>query len=210
MYAQPAFASGGEVKVVEGDVNGEMQGGVMSPGAMAIEGSDLKVNGNVSGGLVSDSSTVTVNGNVTGNGIDTVIAKKGTVTVNGTVTATDLNRKTGVLASNGSKLTVGDTEVGGKESTGVIAESGSKATAGNVKVSGEYMSSGWLCGADAAESGGIHWIFIPERSFRCGAGRSIIDGKVAQGGSCHRPAAVCGDRHRSADRKGMAQKNSGK
>ena len=84
------------MKVVEGDVNGEMQGGVMSPGAMAIEGSDLKVNGNVSGGLVSDSSTVTVNG------------------------------------------------------------------------------------------------------------------KVAQGGSCHRPAAVCGDRHRSADRKGMAQKNSGK
>ena len=76
VYAQPVFASGGEVKVVEGDVNGEMQGGVMSPGAMAIEGSDLKVNGNVSGGLVSDSSTVTVNGNVTGNGIDTVIAKK--------------------------------------------------------------------------------------------------------------------------------------
>ena len=140
VYAQPAFASGGEVKVVEGDVNGEMQGGVMSPGAMAIEGSDLKVNGNVSGGLVSDSSTVTVNGNVTGNGIDTVIAKKGTVTVNGTVTATDLSEKTGVLASNGSKLTVGDTEVGGKESTGVIAESGSKATAGNVKVSGEYMT----------------------------------------------------------------------
>lgn len=140
MYAQPAFASGGEVKVVEGDVNGEMQGGVMSPGAMAIEGSDLKVNGNVSGGLVSDGSTVTVNGNVTGNGIDTVIAKKGTVTVNGTVTATDLSEKTGVLASNGSNLTVGDTEVGGKESTGVIAESGSKATAGNVKVSGEYMT----------------------------------------------------------------------
>ncbi len=140
VYAQPAFASGGEVKVVEGDVNGEMQGGVMSPGAMAIEGSDLKVNGNVSGGLVSDSSTVTVNGNVTGNGIDTVIAKKGTVTVNGTVTATDLSEKTGVLASNGSNLTVGDTEVGGKESTGVIAESGSKATAGNVKVSGEYMT----------------------------------------------------------------------
>ena len=73
-----------------------------------------------------------------------------TVTVNGTVTATDLSEKTGVLASNGSNLTVGDTEVGGKESTGVIAESGSKATAGNVKVSGEYMSSGWLCGADAA------------------------------------------------------------
>ena len=90
VYAQPAFASGGEVKDVEGDVNGELQGGVMSPGAMAIEGSDLKVNGNVSGGLVSDSSTVTVNGNVTGNGIDTVIAKKGTVTVNGTVKATDL------------------------------------------------------------------------------------------------------------------------
>ena len=112
----------------------------MSPGAMAIEGSDLKVNGNVSGGLVSDGSTVTVNGNVTGNGIDTVIAKKGTVTVNGTVTATDLSEKTGVLASNGSNLTVGDTEVGGKESTGVIAESGSKATAGNVKVSGEYMT----------------------------------------------------------------------
>ena len=140
VYAQPAFASGGEVKVVEGDVNGELQGGVMSPGAMAIEGSDLKVNGNVSGGLVSDGSTVTVNGNVTGNGIDTVIAKKGTVTVNGTVTATDLSEKTGVLASNGSNLTVGDTEVGGKESTGVIAESGSKATAGNVKVSGEYMT----------------------------------------------------------------------
>ena len=60
VYAQPAFASGGEVKVVEGDVNGELQGGVMSPGAMAIEGSDLKVNGNVSGGLVSDGSTVTV------------------------------------------------------------------------------------------------------------------------------------------------------
>ena len=51
------------MKVVEGDVNGELQGGVMSPGAMAIEGSDLKVNGNVSGGLVSDGSTVTVNGN---------------------------------------------------------------------------------------------------------------------------------------------------
>ena len=81
----------------------------MSPGAMAIEGSDLKVNGNASGGLVSDGSTVTVNGNVTGNGIDTVIAKKGTVTVNGTVTATDLSEKTGVLASNGSNLTVGDT-----------------------------------------------------------------------------------------------------
>ena len=78
----------------------------MSPGAMAIEGSDLKVNGNVSGGLVSDSSTVTVNGNVTGNGINTVVAKKGTVTVNGTVTATDLSEKTGVLASNGSNLTV--------------------------------------------------------------------------------------------------------
>lgn len=146
VYAQPAFASGGEVKVVEGDVNGEMQGGVMSPGAMAIEGSDLKVNGNVSGGLVSDGSTVTVNGNVTGNGIDTVIAKKGTVTVNGTVTATDLSEKTGVLASNGSNLTVGDTEVGGKESTGVIAESGSKATAGNVKVSGEYMTGTSACG----------------------------------------------------------------
>ena len=153
----------------------------MSPGAMAIEGSDLKVNGNVSGGLVSDGSTVTVNGNVTGNGIDTVIAKKGTVTVNGTVTATDLSEKTGVLASNGSNLTVGDTEVGGKESTGVIAESGSKATAGNVKVSGGYMSSGWLCGADAAESGRIHWIFIPELSFRCGAGRSIMDGKSRPG-----------------------------
>ena len=151
VYAQPAFASGGEVKVVEGDVNGEMQGGVMSPGAMAIEGSDLKVNGNVSGGLVSDSSTVTVNGNVTGNGIDTVIAKKGTVTVNGTVTATDLSEKTGVLASNGSKLTVGDTEVGGKESTGVIAESGSKATAGNVKVSGEYMT-----GASAYGDSTVH------------------------------------------------------
>ena len=134
------------MKVVEGDVNGELQGGVMSPGAMAIEGSDLKVNGNVSGGLVSDSSTVTVNGNVTGNGIDTVIAKKGTVTVNGTVTATDLSEKTGVLASNGSNLTVGDTEVGGKESTGVIAESGSKATAGNVKVSGEYMTGASACG----------------------------------------------------------------
>lgn len=151
VYAQPAFASGGEVKVVEGDVNGEMQGGVMSPGAMAIEGSDLKVNGNVSGGLVSDGSTVTVNGNVTGNGIDTVIAKKGTVTVNGTVTATDLSEKTGVLASNGSNLTVGDTEVGGKESTGVIAESGSKATAGNVKVSGEYMT-----GASAYGDSTVH------------------------------------------------------
>ena len=151
VYAQPAFASGGEVKVVEGDVNGEMQGGVMSPGAMAIEGSDLKVNGNVSGGLVSDGSTVTVNGNVTGNGINTVVAKKGTVTVNGTVTATDLNRQTGVLASNGSKLTVGDTEVGGKESTGVIAESGSKATAGNVKVSGEYMT-----GASAYGDSTVH------------------------------------------------------
>lgn len=151
VYAQPAFASGGEVKVVEGDVNGELQGGVMSPGAMAIEGSDLKVNGNVSGGLVSDGSTVTVNGNVTGNGIDTVIAKKGTVTVNGTVTATDLSEKTGVLASNGSNLTVGDTEVGGKESTGVIAESGSKATAGNVKVSGEYMT-----GASAYGDSTVH------------------------------------------------------
>lgn len=151
VYAQPAFASGGEVKVVEGDVNGELQGGVMSPGAMAIEGSDLKVNGNVSGGLVSDGSTVTVNGNVTGNGIDTVIAKKGTVTVNGTVTATDLSEKTGVLASNGSNLTVGDTEVGGKESTGVIAESGSKATAGNVKVSGEYTT-----GASAYGDSTVH------------------------------------------------------
>ena len=30
-----------------------------------------------------------------------------------------------------------------------------------------------------------------------------MDGKVAQGGSCHRPAVVCGDRHRSADRKGI-------
>ena len=82
VYAQPAFASGGEVKVVEGDVNGELQGGVMSPGATAIEGADLTVNGNVSDGLVSDGATVTVNGNVTGNGIDTVIAEKGTVTVN--------------------------------------------------------------------------------------------------------------------------------
>ena len=151
VYAQPASAGGGEVKVVEGDVSGEMQGGVMSPGATAIEGADLTVNGNVSDGLVSDGSTVTVNGNVTGNGIDTVIAEKGTVTVNGTVTATDLSEKTGVLASNGSKLTVGDTEVGGKESTGVIAESGSKATAGNVKVSGEYMT-----GASAYGDSTVH------------------------------------------------------
>ena len=151
VYAQPAFASGGEVKVVEGDVNGELQGGVMSPGATAIEGADLTVNGNVSDGLVSDGATVTVNGNVTGNGIDTVIAEKGTVTVNGTVTATDLSEKTGVLASNGSNLTVGDTEVGGKESTGVIAESGSKATAGNVKVSGEYMT-----GASAYGDSTVH------------------------------------------------------
>ena len=118
----------------------------MSPGAVAVEGADLTVNGNVSDGLVSDGATLTVNGNVTGNGINTVVAKKGTVTVNGTVTATDLNRQTGVLASNGSKLTVGDTEVGGKESTGVIAESGSKATAGNVKVSGEYMTGASACG----------------------------------------------------------------
>ena len=146
VYAQPASAGGGKVKVVEGDVSGEMQGGVMSPGAVAVEGADLTVNGNVSDGLVSDGATLTVNGNVTGNGIDTVIAKKGTVTVNGTVTATDLSEKTSVLASNGSNLTVGDTEVGGKESTGVIAESGSKATAGNVKVSGEYMTGASACG----------------------------------------------------------------
>ena len=86
VYAQPAFAGGGEVKVVKGDVNGELQGGVMSPGATAIEGADLTVNGNVSDGLVSDGATLTVNGNVTGNGIDTVIAEKGTVTVTGTVT----------------------------------------------------------------------------------------------------------------------------
>ena len=151
VYAQPASAGGGKVKVVEGDVSGEMQGGVMSPGAVAVEGADLTVNGNVSDGLVSDGATVTVNGNVTGNGIDTVVAEKGTVTVNGTVTATDLNRQTGVLASNGSKLTVGDTEVGGKESTGVIAESGSKATAGNVKVSGEYMT-----GASAYGDSTVH------------------------------------------------------
>ena len=151
VYAQPASAGGGEVKVVEGDVSGEMQGGVMSPGAVAVEGADLTVNGNVSDGLVSDGATLTVNGNVTGNGINTVVAKKGTVTVNGTVTATDLNRQTGVLASNGSKLTVGDTEVGGKESTGVIAESGSKATAGNVKVSGEYMT-----GASAYGDSTVH------------------------------------------------------
>ena len=151
VYAQPASAGGGKVKVVEGDVNGEMQGGVMSPGAVAVEGADLTVNGNVSDGLVSDGATLTVNGNVTGNGINTVVAKKGTVTVNGTVTATDLNRQTGVLASNGSKLTVGDTEVGGKESTGVIAESGSKATAGNVKVSGEYMT-----GASAYGDSTVH------------------------------------------------------
>ena len=151
VYAQPASAGGGKVKVVEGDVSGEMQGGVMSPGAVAVEGADLTVNGNVSDGLVSDGATVTVNGNVTGNRIDTVIAEKGTVTVNGTVTATDLNRQTGVLASNGSKLTVGDTEVSGKESTGVIAESGSKATAGNVKVSGEYMT-----GASAYGDSTVH------------------------------------------------------
>lgn len=31
VYAQPAFAGGGEVKVVEGDVSGEMQEGGMSP-----------------------------------------------------------------------------------------------------------------------------------------------------------------------------------
>ena len=146
VYAQPASAGGGKVKVVEGDVSGEMQGSGMSPGAVAVEGAELTVNGNVSDGLVSDGATLTVNGNVTGNGINTVVAKKGTVTVNGTVTATDLNRQTGVLASNGSKLTVGDTEVGGKESTGVIAESGSKATAGNVKVSGEYMTGASACG----------------------------------------------------------------
>ena len=151
VYAQPAFAGGGEMKVVEGDVSGEMQEGGMSPGAVAVEGADLTVNGNVSDGLVSDGATLTVNGNVTGNGINTVVAKKGTVTVNGTVTATDLNRQTGVLASNGSKLTVGDTEVGGKESTGVIAESGSKATAGNVKVSGEYMT-----GASAYGDSTVH------------------------------------------------------
>ena len=151
VYAQPASAGGGKVKVVEGDVSGEMQGGVMSPGAVAVEGADLTVNGNVSDGLLSDGATLTVNGNVTGNGINTVVAKKGTVTVNGTVTATDLNRQTGVLASNGSKLTVGDTEVGGKESTGVIAESGSKATAGNVKVSGEYMT-----GASAYGDSTVH------------------------------------------------------
>ena len=151
VYAQPAFAGGGEVKVVEGDVSGEMQEGGMSPGALAVEGADLTVNGNVSDGLVSDGATVTVNGNVTGNGINTVVAEKGTVKVNGTVTATDLSRQTGVLASNGSKLTVGDTEVGGKESTGVIAESGSKATAGNVKVSGECMT-----GASAYGGGTVH------------------------------------------------------
>ena len=73
------------------------------------------------------------------------------MTVNGTVTATDLSEKTGVLASNGSNLTVGDTEVGGKESTGVIAESGSKATAGNVKVSGEYTT-----GASAYGDSTVH------------------------------------------------------
>ena len=152
VYAQPASAGGGKVKVVEGDVSGEMQGGVMSPGAVAVEGADLTVNGNVSDGLVSsDGATVTVNGNVTGKGIDTVVAEKGTVKVNGTVTATDLSRQTGVLASNGSKLTVGDTEVSGKESTGVIAESGSKATAGNVKVSGEYMT-----GASAYGDSTVH------------------------------------------------------
>ena len=151
VYAQPAFAGGGEVKVVEGDVSGEMQEGGMSPGALAVEGADLTVNGNVSDGLVSDGATLTVNGNVTGNGINTVVAEKGTVKVNGTVTATDLSRQTGVLASNGSKLTVWDTEVGGKESTGVIAESGSKATAGNVKVSGECMT-----GASAYGGGTVH------------------------------------------------------
>ena len=152
VYAQPAFAGSGEVKVVEGDVSGEMQEGVMSPGAVAVKGADLTVNGNVSDGLVSsDGATLTVNGNVTGNGINTVVAEKGTVKVNGTVTATDLSRQTGVLASNGSKLTVGDTEVGGKESTGVIAESGSKATAGNVKVSGECMT-----GASAYGGGTVH------------------------------------------------------
>ena len=73
------------------------------------------------------------------------------MTVTGTVTATDLSQKTGVLASNGSNLTVGDTEVGGKESTGVIAESGSKATAGNVKVSGEYTT-----GASAYGDSTVH------------------------------------------------------
>lgn len=151
VYAQPAFAGGGEVKVVEGDVSGEMQEGGMSPGALAVEGADLTVNGNVSDGLVSDGATVTVNGNVTGKGIDTVNANNGTVKVNGTVTATDLNERTGVLASNGSNLTVGDTEVGGKESTGVIAESGSKATAGNVKVSGECMT-----GASAYGDSTVH------------------------------------------------------
>ena len=151
VYAQPAFADDGKVKVVEGDVSGELQGGVMSPGALAVGGADLTVNGNVSDGLVSDGATVTVNGNVTGNGIDTVVAEKGTVKVNGTVTATDLNQRTGVLASHGSKLTVGDTEVGGKESTGVIAESGSKATAGNVKVSGECMT-----GASAYGDSTVH------------------------------------------------------
>ena len=151
VYAQPAFADDGKVKVVEGDVSGEMQEGGMSPGALAVEGADLTVNGNVSDGLVSDGATVTVNGNVTGNGINTVVAEKGTVKVNGTVTATDLSRQTGVLASNGSKLTVGDTEVGGKESIGVIAESGSKATAGNVKVSGECMT-----GASAYGGGTVH------------------------------------------------------
>ena len=151
VYAQPAFADDGKVKVVEGDVSGELQGGVMSPGALAVGGADLTVNGNVSDGLVSDGATLTVNGNVTGKGINPVVAEKGTVTVNGTVTATDLNRQTGVLASNGSKLTVGDTEVGGKESTGVIAESGSKATAGNVKVSGECMT-----GASAYGDSTVH------------------------------------------------------
>lgn len=151
VYAQPAFAGGGEVKVVEGDVSGEMQEGGMSPGALAVEGADLTVNGNVSDGLVSDGATVTVNGNVTGKGIDTVNANNGTVKVNGTVTATDLNERTGVLASNGSNLTVGDTEVGGKKSTGVIAESGSKATAGNVKVSGECMT-----GASAYGDSTVH------------------------------------------------------
>ena len=151
VYAQPAFADDGKVKVVEGDVSGELQGGVMSPGALAVGGADLTVNGNVSDGLVSDGATVTVNGNVTGNGINTVVAEKGTVKVNGTVTATDLSRQTGVLASNGSSLTVGDTEVGGKESTGVIAESRSKATAGNVKVSGECMT-----GASAYGDSTVH------------------------------------------------------
>lgn len=151
VYAQPAFAGGGEMKVVEGDVSGEMQEGGMSPGALAVEGADLTVNGNVSDGLVSDGATLTVNGNVTGKGIDTVNANNGTVKVNGTVTATDLNEQTGVLASHGSNLTVGDTEVGGKKSTGVIAESGSKATAGNVKVSGEDM-----VGASAYEDSTVH------------------------------------------------------